>query len=87
MTFQAANLQFLDSMTLQVFHDPYDPCYQQNIISRSHIDRTSCTLAAGPLVTLLVVFALALLDCELAAVLVAMGALGVVVVATAFCSQ
>ena len=26
MTFQAWNFDLLDSMTFQVFHDPYEPC-------------------------------------------------------------
>ena len=27
MTFQAWKIDFLNSMTFQVFHDPYEPCY------------------------------------------------------------
>ena len=32
MTFQAWNFDLLDSMTFQVFHDPYEPCAMSNFV-------------------------------------------------------
>ena len=41
MTFQAWKMKFSNSMTIQVFHDSYVPCYRLNIVNQPWIQSLS----------------------------------------------